>query len=198
MSGGRERCSRLLYDGLPCRRTRREHVAMGNSPWGSHAFVSPPEGIPVKLLILDMNAPDKTGATTSSQVFLAVKKFDTRGGSPAIYGPYSGKQYKTPIGRWTKGRKDVRMCARGWHVTTSEHAFRWGGHVAYIVEARGKFIIADTKAVFSQIRLVKRLPSLNARLIRRELKKYIAGAGREAMPSSRRPRARSRTMKCMP
>ena len=89
-------------------------------------------------------------------VLVAVKRF-ARWGLGKLRGPYSNKVYRTPVGKWSPLHKNLKMCVRGWHVTTASRLQDFNGSDVYIVECRGEVMGGGGKAAVGQIRLVQQV-----------------------------------------
>ena len=105
---------------------------------------------------------------------MAFYKFLEEGG----IAPHSGWQWPLPTknedgtwkpGEWTPAVNELVECEAGYHVTDMDNALGWANTEMYEVEAAPSSVFAkyDTKAAFSQCRLVRRIEKWNDRSARK-------------------------------
>ena len=91
-----------------------------------------------------------------------------------VYYKYLNADRKSPlqdwqwprVGTWTKPIDGVAACERGYHACRTAPHFdllEWSGEHLYEIELRGDIIVADTKVVAPQARLVRQVKTWNAR-----------------------------------
>lgn len=75
----------------------------------------------------------------------------------------TGYRYPFP-GHWTKKVPRPSLCARGYHVVTRGHVWEWYDHLPSVyeiweVEVKGAHETSPTKSTYSQVRLIRKIPS---------------------------------------
>lgn len=67
-------------------------------------------------------------------------------------------------GEWTKVRKQIQLCLRGWHLARESGLYEWANEQLYIAEPNPAFMVMDwhigkRKSVFHSARLLRRVES---------------------------------------
>lgn len=123
---------------------------------------------------------------TFYKVLAADGKSPYHGGSGTWFVP-AGKR----AAKWMPAIKDVKLCHRGYHVTTIDKLPTWIGPTLYEAEVRGQVIAGDDKSVAEQARLVRKVDTWNdktLRLFAADCAEHVLGLYEKAYPNDFRPR----------
>ena len=86
---------------------------------------------------------------------------------PGRIGPYSRQKWPKRLGAWVSVEGPLMECVHGIHVARGEaELLEHLDSEVFEVEARGDYLESDTKGVYREVRLVRRVDTLNDRTLR--------------------------------